>query len=72
MIDIATIAFRDLEKQSAAVAVLRVNGESVHLCFSVASNGDVEFAMDKVAAKELLHALSKAVSDPTFVAKGQA
>jgi len=61
MVEIATVSFRDLETQSEAVAVLRGNEDRLHLCLSVASDGDIEVAMNKVAAQEFLQALRKAV-----------
>lgn len=61
MVEVATISFRDLESQSDAIAVLRANEAVVCLCLSVASNGDIEVAMNKAVAQELLEALRKAV-----------
>ncbi len=63
MVEVATISFRDLESQSDAIAVLRGNGERIYLCLSVESNGDVEVAMNKAAARELLQALRKALDE---------
>jgi len=61
MIELATISFRDLETLSDAVVVLRRSEKGIHICLSVASNGDVEVAMNKIAAHELLQALRQAV-----------
>jgi len=62
MEEIATITFTECETSSHATAIIRRDDESVALCLTVESNGDLEVVMKRDDAKRLLEALRAALA----------
>lgn len=62
MEEIATITFTECETSSDATAIIRRDAESVALCLTVESNGDLEVVMKRDDAKRLLDALHAALA----------
>ena len=58
----STITFREFETAEEALAIVRYDEKSVHLCLSLKSDGDIEVSMNKEDAKKLVQALTKAIT----------
>ncbi len=56
-----TIIFCDQDRNEDAVAIVRYNADSVCICISLKSGGDLEVAMKKNDAKRLAKALDMAL-----------
>jgi len=65
MRDIATIQLMDNQSQEECVAIIRVVGDSIGLCISLISDGDVEIFMRKDDCEQVIKALQQAVSSIT-------
>jgi hypothetical protein len=61
MRETATIKFQDAVTRDEAVAIVRQDANTVALCLSLKSDGDVEVVMSKEDAHKLLDALKQAV-----------
>lgn len=62
MKEAGTINFRDATDSDEAAVIVRYDEESVAVCLSKKSDGDMEVVMNKQDAETLLKALQKAVA----------
>jgi len=63
MKEAATITMMDIKSSEEAYAIVRYSPDSVALCLSLKSNGDVEVLLSKSDAKALVEALlNKAIA----------
>jgi hypothetical protein len=63
--EIGTFTFVDAASNDEAVAIVRVLGDNtIGLCLSLLSNGDVEVFMHKDDARRIAEALAAALNEP--------
>jgi hypothetical protein len=63
MIEVATIAFREMESSEDAVFIVRRDKDRVSLCVSLLSDGDIEVMLDHATTRNLIAALQSSVEN---------
>jgi hypothetical protein len=62
--EIGTLTFVDAESNDEAVAIVRISGaNTIGLCLSLRSNGDVEAFMRRDDARRVVEALTAALNE---------
>ena len=58
--EVATICFKDRDSEDEAMALVRVEGETIGLALSLMKNGDIEVFFGAQELEQLIEALQKA------------
>ena len=62
MKEAATIRFTDIETSDDGVIVVRYDDQKIGLAVSLRSSSDIEVILDKAAVRQMISALTEAIS----------